>query len=239
MPIMKRACELALLVSVGVCVAAWSGIVWAESEEAGRELQSYFSNANTTGGQANVYISNPIEGVVTCAMIYVFDPHQNMQICCGCPVTADGLLTLTVSGNLAPNPVGSTSILTDGSIRILATYPNASPPLPGFPLFPGENCLPNTTRCCDPTGSASLVSLGIRTELVAWATHVQTSQITESEFLADVPGLLTTTGLPAQEGQDPANLPEACADITQLGSGAGVCTCPSEGPTTGGPTGPT
>lgn len=30
---------------------AWSGMAAAESEEAGVELQNYFSNANTTGGR--------------------------------------------------------------------------------------------------------------------------------------------------------------------------------------------
>lgn len=63
----------------------------------------------------------------TCAMIYVFDTAQNMQVCCGRPVTADGLLTLQISTNLAPNPVGSLSILMNGSIRILSKLPNATP----------------------------------------------------------------------------------------------------------------
>ena len=127
---MKRAQAWALLmVLIGLCIAAWSGKPAAESEEAGQALQSYFSNANTTGGQAFVNITAPLEGNATatspavkqgetCAMIYVFDTAQNMQACCGCPLTADGLLTLRISANLAPNPVGSLSILMDGSIRI-------------------------------------------------------------------------------------------------------------------------
>ncbi len=57
---MKGIWPLALLVSIGVCVAAWSGMAVAEEEEAGQELQNYFSNANvTTAGNALVNIIAP------------------------------------------------------------------------------------------------------------------------------------------------------------------------------------
>jgi hypothetical protein len=237
---MKRAPAWGLLmVSICVCIATWCGIAAAESEEAGLELQTYFSNANTTGGLANVNVTLPLEGVSTCAMIYVFDTHQNLQVCCGCPITNDGLLTLNVSGNLAPNPVGSTSILSDGSIRIVSADFND----PSMSHFAGENCLPNSTLCCDPSARFNGNRLSFNGELVAWATHVQASQITESEFVVKIP---VSAGVCAGaapsvacfdgtvEGSgDPGELPEACADIIQLGSGAGVCTCPSEGRTTG------
>ncbi|MGA3229837.1 MAG: hypothetical protein ABSD51_07830, partial [Candidatus Binatus sp.] len=95
---MKGIWALALLVSIGLCVAAWSGMAAAEEEEAGQELQNYFSNANVTAaGNALVNIIAPFEGNPTaanpalgngetCAMIYVFDASQAMQACCGCPV---------------------------------------------------------------------------------------------------------------------------------------------------------
>jgi hypothetical protein len=286
---MKRIWKLAMLVSVGVCVAAWWGIAAAESEEAGEELQNYFSNANTSGGQAFVNITAPLEGNRTasslavkkgeiCAMIYVFDTAQDLQSCCGCPITADGLLTLSISGNLAPNPVGSTSILMDGSIRILSSFPNAIPPPPGDSLFPGENCDPSTFQCCDPAARTTGNTVTPGSELVAWASHIQGTQITENEFQAAIPATGTTTTAMSSSSSpssssfesssetaatrgrvetveakdvfvrnklhaslrskqielldDPefGGLPQACADITQLGSGAGTCTCPSEVP---------
>src|SRR5208282_2502559 len=115
---MKRVWKLALLVSIGVCVAAWAGMAAAESEEAGQELQNYFSNANVdSAGNALVNITAPFEGNATsptgsvangetCAMIYVFDTSQAMEECCGCPITADGLLTISITDNLAQQPVG-------------------------------------------------------------------------------------------------------------------------------------
>src|SRR5579863_4703657 len=133
----------AIVLALAIAMFAWSGMAGAESEEAGVELQSYFSNANTTGGQAFVNIVAPLEGNETgstpaltrgetCAMIYVFDTAQNLQSCCGCPITADGLLTLRISANLALNAVGS-SFLQDGSIRILSTSPNVTSPPPLTP----------------------------------------------------------------------------------------------------------
>ncbi len=42
---------------------------------------------------------NPVvqEGEM-CAMIYVLNTDQAVEACCGCPITADGLLTLSISG---------------------------------------------------------------------------------------------------------------------------------------------
>ena len=157
---MRRIFKLALLVSIGVCVAAWAGIAAAESEEAGTELQNYFSNANTTGGQAFVNITAPLEGNLTatdptvregetCAMIYVFNDAQAMQACCGCPVTADGLLTINVTTQLANSPAATETLLHDGTIRIVSTLPNA---FPGDPVGDNVFCDPSTSVCCDPTG---------------------------------------------------------------------------------------
>src|SRR5208282_3248941 len=174
---MKRVGALALLVSIAVCVAVWAGIAAAESEEAGLELQDYFSNANTTGGSGFVYITAPWEGDEICAMIYIFDTDQAVQACCGCPITADGLLTLSISGNLAPNPLASGNIVHDGSIRILATAVNAA--ITGRPEPRGVNCDDVTGACCDPTANGGTSPLVPEHELAAWANHVQNTQLTE------------------------------------------------------------
>jgi hypothetical protein len=236
----KFSASSAIGLAVAIAMFAWSGMAAAESEESGVELQSYFSNANTTGGQAFVNIVAPLEGNATgstpaltrgetCAMIYVFDTAQNLQSCCGCPITADGLLTLQISVNLAPNVVGSEGLLMDGSIRILSTLPNASPPLPGDSLFPGEFCDPALTgaSCCDPAARLNGNTVTTANELTAWSSHIQNSQITESEFLVDDPTVGNIPGEPP--GPELTSLPETCAAITQLGTGFGTCTCPTTG----------
>ncbi len=129
------------------------------------EFINYFSNANPFNGLAYLRIIDPLEAnsgqnEEICSMIYVFDPKQNMQECCGCPVTPDGLLTLSYgfatppsanpnspyNGNLTDNPVsvggqffyytGPSSYrvspyLQDGVIRIVSTETNASTSVAG------------------------------------------------------------------------------------------------------------
>src|SRR5271166_245400 len=239
---MKRVGALALLVSIGVCVAVWAGMAAAESEEAGTELENYFSNAHTTGGQGFVNITAPFEGNATatspvaqegeiCAMIYVLDTDEALQACCGCPITADGLLTLSISGNLAPNPLATGQLLHDGSIRILAAKTNAI--LDGLVVPPFEGCDTVNGVCCDPTGNGGSEALTPVHSLVAWANHVQSTQITEEVFEV-IAGSLTFNALdnvhpdsPAELDPDFANLPESCADTIRLGSGQGFCTCAS------------
>ncbi len=196
---------------------------------AGIELQDYFSNANTTGGQGFVNITSPFEGNQTatnpvvqegemCAMIYVLNTDQAVEACCGCPITADGLLTLSISGNLAPNPVASGRILHDGSIRILSTAINSA--ITGLTLPRGVNCDAVTGACCDPTAEGGAKPLVPQLELAAWANHVQNTQITEAVF--------QTTPTPEAAG-DLTSLPSACAFAVETGSGQGVCTCGTGG----------
>jgi len=200
------------------------------------ELQNYFSNAETTGGQAYVNITAPLEGNATspnpgfasgetCAMIYVFNTEQSLQACCGCPLTADGLLTLNITTQLAGNPVALGKLLSDGIIRIIPTLPNAvPPPATTPPRTPPEyiGCDSNTQVCCDPTAANEGGTLTPANELLAWGDHVQNTAITETAFQS-----LNVLGALAEEDYDPYALPEACGAITRLGSGQGVCTCPT------------
>ena len=122
---------------------------------------------------------------------------QQMIECCSCPITADGLLTLSVNNNLTANP-------------LTAVKPNA-----GLIKLVSSNNAPN----CDPRDITPTA------DLRAWATHVQDPVnpdyvITETEFLqAPLNGSLTdgTT----EEGF----LPETCSFIWYLGTGQGVCSC--------------
>jgi len=76
-----------------------------------------------------------------CAMIYVFDTNQEMNECCGCITTPDGLRTLSIKHDLTSNPL--TVPVNTGDIKIVAAFPNNSPcdPTSGFevPLYAGLN----------------------------------------------------------------------------------------------------
>ena len=113
----------------------------------------YYSNAHTTGApDATVRVINPgttskstSEAADLCALIYVFDANQEMSECCGCKITANQLLTISVNNNLTSNPLLG-SLLHTGVIKIVSSV-LASP--------------------CDPTKITPTPTLR------AWATHIQ------------------------------------------------------------------
>jgi hypothetical protein len=114
---------------------------------------SYFSNAHTTGApDAALRVVN--DGSVSdaspagdlCASIYVFDSTEELNECCSCKVTPNGILSLSVNKNLTSNTLTG-RVPTRGVIKVVSSKPNA-----GF---------------CDPT--AVLPQTGIR----GWLTHVQ------------------------------------------------------------------
>ncbi|HLK09761.1 MAG TPA: hypothetical protein VKW76_00090 [Candidatus Binatia bacterium] len=163
---------------------------------------NYFANANTdSGADATVRITNPgANGAPSpagdlCALIYVFTADQQMAECCGCPVSPNGLRTLSVTRDLTDNPL--TGVLpTTGALKIVSSTPTA-------------------TGSCDPTSPTPTP------ELIAWATHVQkpwvsggTVAITETAFEDASLG-----------SAELADLTSKCGAIFDNGSGHGVCTC--------------
>jgi uncharacterized protein YjdB len=109
---------------------------------------SYFANANVPGIDATFRITNPgATGQDLCAMVYVFAADQQMSECCGCRVTTNGLLTLSLNNDLNSNPLTG-KVPASGTVEVLAADPASNP-------------------TCDPS---TLAPLG---ELTVWATHIQ------------------------------------------------------------------
>ena len=97
---------------------------------------TYYSNANTTGApDATVRVIN--DGVTAgnlYAAIYVFDDSEELQECCACLVTPDGLLSESVNTNLTANPLTGVKP-TRGVIKILSSNsgdPTAVAPVGGL-----------------------------------------------------------------------------------------------------------
>src|ERR1700731_2946819 len=108
--------KLAFAVGVmALALAAGSQVARAQSAPATSDVYTvdYYSNANTTGAEdATVRVINPgttslssTQAADLCALIYVFDANQEMSECCGCFVSANALLTLSVNNNLTSNPL--------------------------------------------------------------------------------------------------------------------------------------
>jgi hypothetical protein len=121
---------------------------------------NYFANRNNaTGFDQIVNITNPglqgsplsaNEGAL-CANIYVFEADQQMSECCACPITADGLLSLSLNTNLTGNPLTSVAP-NSGVIKVVSSVGSGT---------------------CDPT---AISSDNIEPDLKAWGTHlVQTT----------------------------------------------------------------
>jgi hypothetical protein len=203
--------RIALIVAaLSVALTAGSPVARAQSQIF---LSTYFSNANTVGapdGTARIWNPGAVQNTAgtdsldVCALLYVFDANQQMTECCGCFVSANGLLTLSVNKNLTSNPLVGPQLHT-GLIEVFADFNTANPPAPGN---------------CDPTVINPF--FGLDGEI----THIQnkvgtTYPITEEDFKE------STIFNPIPPGQV-ADLAEDCSVIHHLGAGvSGLCTCPA------------
>ena len=191
------------LVLVGLVIAG-AGVASAQDVY---QVNYFDINAPVLGGlpvpDGTVRISNP--GLTygnLCAMIYVYDANQELSECCGCVVTHNGLLKLSVRRNLTSNPLTGV-VPFSGTIKVVSASPNNTP--------------------CDPTGNVTP-----KPNLRVWATHIQNGErfgtfplvwpTTETESLDSTLSAAELSALQAQ-----------CSFINVLGSGAGVCSCGSGG----------
>jgi hypothetical protein len=153
----SRLLSLTALAVIGVLFS--SSVIWAQTAPPADTLKvNYFSNANLGYPSATVYVSDPGTNAPAniCAMIYVVDPAQELRECCGCMITPDGLLTLSVDWDLTRNS-NTPGALNNGTIKIVSST--------GSPT-------------CNP--SKPVPTATVR----AWGTHIQTNGVlTESEAL--------------------------------------------------------
>jgi hypothetical protein len=129
---------------------------------------NYYANRNNTAlADSTTRIINPgTQGTpispdhgTICADIYVFDSTQEMLECCSCPITANGILELSLLNDLMQNPLTGFPAPNSGVIKIVSDR--------------GSNC--------DPTAPIPTP------ELLGWQTHTQqpvagTFVTTEDEF---------------------------------------------------------
>jgi len=142
-----------------------------------------------------------------CANIYVFDDIQQLQECCSCLVTADGVRTLSTINDLTKNPAFNGAKMSLGAIKVV-----------GSETFFGT-CFSKIAAELDPGGLAE--------GLKAWINHAETIATNLPPF-----GFTTSTSVDefANAPLDVGELEELTINCRQLfaqASGAGVCTCGS------------
>ena len=186
---------------------------------------NYFDNSHTSGApDAKVRIIN--SGAVfplsppgdICAMIYVFAPDQQLEACCGCLVTPNGLLTLSVNNNLNTNVLSPLGPTASGVIKVVESLPNVPP----------GTSRPGSSPTCDPGFFPDIPTLAPGAALAVEGTHIQdtgsgtfgTTETADQSFQAVFTDLI---------GFEPILSELRCfLDVQVNGSGFGRCNCPGE-----------
>ena len=222
---------LGVLASAGLvffAIGTYAGTAFADATDEDPFSVNYFQNANTGGPDDTLRIVDPDaynSDVDACANIYVFDPEEEMEECCACPITPSGRLDFSVNKQLTALPVtGGT--LNNGTIKIVRTNVN--------PLFFVIEAPADGVLLCDPTNGRHnpfnhefAPSVGF--SLLNWLTHdlnrfaTGGTAVSEQEF--------QSTGEPVS---DYAVLTDECA-TTQVSGGSyptasGICGCGTEVP---------
>jgi len=156
------------------------------------------TNTGARGGVTNTSGTTASIGGSICVNVYGFSADEQMASCCSCPVTPNGLVSLSADADIASNvltPARPTSLV----IKLLATVPV------------GGSC----------AGSAGAVATAtLAPGLAAWGTTPHSTAalgagpwaITETEFK---PSTLSASEL--------AHLGSVCSFIIGQGSGFGIC----------------
>jgi len=125
-----------LAISLMLGIASGNAVAQGDSST---YFTTYYSNANTSGApDSTVRIINDGDtGGNLWASIYVFDDSQELQECCSCEVTPDGLLSESVNVNLTANALTGKKP-TRGVIKVISSSssdPTADEPTTGLRVW--------------------------------------------------------------------------------------------------------
>ncbi len=198
----------------------------------GTFLNGYYDTAepaaeNGSGAGDNILrLNNPTRANGTlCAMIYVFDDDEEMGECCGCPLSPDKLLSLSVQQNLTQDwaiiQMGTDT--NAGLIDIVSAPPDQTTTNP--PCSPQAGC----NGGCDPTNLPTIVPTP---HLKGYLMHNQQLAVsTAGLFGFRVGQSINLTEVPLADSGDPSSaelnyLQAQCGAIMESPvRGFGVCTC--------------
>jgi hypothetical protein len=134
------------------------GTAWAQNVgDNSFFFTTYYSHANTAGApdQTLRVINDGDTGANLWASVYVFDDSQELQECCSCEVSPDGLTSESVNNNLTANSL-TRKVNTRGVIKVISSCVAAG----------------------GPTNFTNKPAAGLR----VWSTHIQRTTPTAGTF---------------------------------------------------------
>src|ERR1700681_595455 len=162
----------------------------------------YLANLNQGDSYVNLTNAGTLSGFDPagriCVNVYTFDPAEELISCCACPVTPNGLNSLSARNDLISNALTS-GVPTSITVKLLSSLPIAG-------------------VCNAASPNAANLVRGMR----AWATtlHLNTAA-------TPAPGVYQETETPFSKVElsatELAKLTSFCAFIQANGSGFGIC----------------
>ncbi len=160
-----------------------------------------YVNISNTGALGGNIVGSGVSASITgsiCANVYVFTPDEEPVSCCSCPVTPNGLVSLSAQKDLVANPL-TRGTPTSVVIKLVATVPvggscnNSAPSVGSEALAPG---------------------------MVAWGTTLHANTTAAAGTYNTTETAFTPASLSAGER---ARLASTCSFIASYGSGFGIC----------------
>ena len=155
------------------------------------------TNTGAHGAGLGSGTSASVTGAI-CANVYVYDSNEEVVSCCSCPVTPNGLVSLSAKNDLVNNPItrgNPTSIV----IKLVATVPV------------GGSCNNSALLAGEPT---------LAPGMAAWGTTIHANTSAAAGTYAVTETAFTPATLSAGEL---ARLAYGCGVVANVGSGFGVC----------------
>jgi hypothetical protein len=206
--------KLGIVLSLALVTVLLAGSALAQGDKS-VFFTTFYANANTAGApDSTLRITNDGGASTTTsegklngnlwASIYIFDDSQEMQECCNCFVSPDGLLSESVNKELLANSLTG-KVNHVGQISVISSStndPTSNTPTPGL---------------------KGNVTWDIATNVATTTTAVVSNAV--NAFLVLEHPLADSNLVPAEQ----TALQDSCSFAITLGSGAGTCACTPEG----------
>jgi hypothetical protein len=157
----------------------------------------------------NFEVTTNLDPGALCANFYVFDDDQQLQECCSCLITADGVTTTSTINNLTSNPAFHNAVMSLGAVKVVGsagaspTYCKNTPPTAGF-----------------------LTAASLAEGLKGWMNHAETIASNLPPSFAFVTSTSVEEFKDAElDSGELTELVSNCNHLIEQGSGAGICSC--------------